>query len=155
MNHTLSKPELVADRILRLCFVLQQEIDRKIVVSSIKDCNAEITFQNLLIMKALEGSKGTHMNAIGELLNISKAQMTQSIDKLVILGMVSRQDSPKDRRKIDIYLTEEGKRVLEAVDKIIKRKIMEKISDLSNTELDRLLKSLEDNIDFFVKDPKK
>ncbi len=151
MNPTLSQPELVADRILRLCFVLQQEIDRKIVVSSIKDVNAEITFQNLSIMKALEGSKGTHMNAIGEILNISKAQMTQSIDKLVALGMVSRQNSTKDRRKIDISLTEEGKRVLEEVDIIIKRKIMEKISDLSNTELDRLLKSLEQNIDFFCK----
>jgi DNA-binding MarR family transcriptional regulator len=151
MNPALSQPELVADRILRLCFVLQQEIDRKIVVSSIKDCNAEITFQNLLIMKALEGSMGTHMNAIGELLNISKAQMTQSIDRLVALGMVSRQDSAKDRRKIDISLTEEGKRVLEEVDIIIKRKIMEKISDLSNTELDGLLKSLEYNINFFCK----
>jgi DNA-binding MarR family transcriptional regulator len=151
MNHTLSKPELVADRILRLCFVLHQEIDRKIVVSSIKDINAEITFQNLLIIKALEGSNGTHMNAISELLNISKAQMTQSIDKLVALGMVSRQDSTKDRRKIDVFLTEEGKRVLEEVDIIIKGKIMEKISDLSNTELDTLFKSLEYNIHFFRK----
>jgi DNA-binding MarR family transcriptional regulator len=151
MNHTLSKPELVADRILRLCFVLQQEIDRKIVFSSIKDCNPEITFQNLLILKALEGSKGTHMNAIGELLNISKAQMTQSIDKLVILGMVSRQHSAKDRRKIDIYLTVKGKRVLEEVDIIIKRKIIEKIGDLSSTEIASMLKSLEYFIDFFCK----
>ena len=151
MNPTSSKPELVADRILRLCFVLQQEIDRKIVVSSIKDVSAEITFQNLLIMKALEGSKGTHMNAIGEILNISKAQMTQSIDKLVALGMVSRQDSTKDRRKIDILLTKEGNRVLEEVDIIIKRKILEKISALSSTELDALLRALEHNIAFFCK----
>jgi DNA-binding MarR family transcriptional regulator len=151
MNPTLSQPELVADRILRLCFVLQQEIDRKIVVSSIKDCNPEITFQNLLIMKALEGSKGKHMNAIGELLNISKAQMTQSIDKLVILGMVSRQHSGEDRRRIDIYLTEKGKQVLEEVDIIIKRKIIEKIGNLSSTEIDRMLKSLEYFINFFCK----
>ena len=151
MSHTLSKPELVADRILRLCFVLQQEIDRKIVVSSIKDCNVEITFQNLLIMKALEGSKGMHMNAIGEILNISKAQMTQSIDKLVALGMVERQDSTMDRRKIDIFLTKEGNRVLEEVDIIIKRKILEKIGNLSSTELDTLLKALEYNIEFFSK----
>ena len=151
MNYSLSKPELVADRILRLCFVLQQEIDRKIVVSSIKECNVKITFQNLLIMKALEGSKGTHMNAIGEILNISKAQMTQSIDKLVALGMVSRQDSTKDRRKIDIFLTKEGNRVLEEVDIIIKGKIMEKIRDLGNTELDTLLRALEHNIQFFCK----
>jgi len=150
MNPTLNKPELVADRILRLCFVIQQEVDRKIVVSSIKDCNVEITFQNLLIMKALEGSKGTHMNAISEILNISKAQMTQSIEKLVALGMVSRQDSTKDRRKINVFLTEEGKRVLEEVDISIKRKLMEKISDLDNTELDTLLKALEYNIHFFV-----
>jgi DNA-binding MarR family transcriptional regulator len=150
MNHTLSKPELVADRILRLCFVLQQEIDRKIVIPSIKDCNPEITFQNLLILKALEGSNGTHMNAIGELLNISKAQMTQSIDKLVILEMASRQHSAKDRRKIDIYLTEKGKRVLEEVDIIIKRKIIEKIGDPSSTEIDSMLKSLEYFIDFFL-----
>jgi DNA-binding MarR family transcriptional regulator len=151
MNPTSSKPELVADRILRLCFLLQQEIDRKIVVSSIKDVNAEITFQNLLIMKALEGSKGTHMNAICEILNISKAQMTQSIDKLVALGMVSRQDSAKDRRKIDIFLTEEGNRVLTEVDVIIKRKILEKIGNLNSTELDTLLKALERNIEFFCK----
>ncbi|MDQ1254787.1 MAG: hypothetical protein QG646_4057 [Euryarchaeota archaeon] len=151
MSHTLSKPELVADRILRLCFVLQQEIDRKIVVSSIKDCNAEITFQNLLIMKALEGSKETHMNAIGEILNISKAQMTQSIDKLVALGMVERQDSTRDRRKIDVFLTKEGNRVLEEVDIIIKRKILEKMGNLSSTELDTLLKALEHNIEFFSK----
>lgn len=151
MNPTSSKPELVADRILRLCFVLQQEIDRKIVVSSIKDVNAEITFQNLLIMKALEGSKGTHMNAICKILNISKAQMTQSIDKLVALGMVSRQDSAKDRRKIDILLTKEGNRVLEEVDVIIKRKILEKIGNLNSTELDTLLKALEYNIEYFSK----
>jgi DNA-binding MarR family transcriptional regulator len=77
--------------------------------------------------------------------------MTQSIDRLVALGMVSRQDSTKDRRKIDVFLTEEGKRVLEEVDIIIKGKIMEKISDLSNTELDTLFKALEYNIHFFRK----
>jgi len=41
--------------------------------------------------------------------------------------------------------------VLEEVDIIIKRKIIEKISDLNSTELDTLLKTLEYNIHFFCK----
>ena len=116
MNHTLSKPELVADRILRLCFVLQQEIDRKIVISSIKDCNVKITFQNLLIMKALEGSRGTHMNAIGEILKaiyffidgtnsgvIDQVEFTRATDK-VIADVVEGWKAIKDSEVKEVTL---------------------------------------------------
>jgi hypothetical protein len=41
--------------------------------------------------------------------------------------------------------------VLEEVDIIIKRKILEKINNLSSTELDMLLKAIEHNIEFFCK----
>ena len=89
-----------------------------------------------------------HINEIGEAMGSAKAQMTQSIDKLVSLGMVNRQSSTQDRRKINITLIAEEKQVFEKIEPVIKRKLKEKLETLSD-ESKKFSESLKNSIEVF------
>ena len=92
-----------------------------------------------------------HMTEIGEDIAISKPQMTQSIDRLISLGMVKRQPDAKDRRKINIKLTATGKETLERLRQMMKSRMKAKMSFLTDDELDRLAGSLRNMADIFAK----
>jgi len=67
--------------------------------------------------------------------------MTQSIDKLIGMGMVEREPDTKDRRKISIRLTQQGRDTVERLDKIMKDFVRDKLTVLSDDELDKLAES--------------
>ena len=55
------------------------------------------------------------MNALGEELIVSPPVITGIIDRLETKGLVKREGSSTDRRKIEIVLTEDGKRAYRKV----------------------------------------
>ncbi len=71
-------------------------------------------------------------------LSISKSQMTHLIDKLISLGIVARVPDTKDRRIINISLTDKGRKVLEEYRRLIRENIERKLSYLKHEELEEL-----------------
>ncbi len=73
------------------------------------------------ILRILRGSKGEMVN-LGEITSrmIDRSSNTSRlIDKLVIKKWVSRKTCPNDRRQSEIYITQEGLKILEQLDKPI------------------------------------
>jgi DNA-binding MarR family transcriptional regulator len=101
----------------------------------------DIAPHHLMIMKELKESGTLHSSEIGGAISIAKPQMTHSIDKLIGLGMVERETDTGDRRKISIRLTQKGQDTVERLDKIMKELVSDKLSVLSDDELDKLAES--------------
>lgn len=85
----------------------------------------------------------TRMSEIGKILKVSKPNITFLVDKLEEQGLISRENDKDDRRAINILLTEKGRRVIEESKSSLYRKIIGKLSLLSEEDLQNLQVSLE------------
>lgn len=83
------------------------------------------------------------MSDIANRLFISKPYNTLLVDKLIELGLVERLPDPKDRRIINIRLTEKGIGYLNEFKKSNKENIKRRLSVLKPGELKQLLSSLQ------------
>ncbi len=69
---------------------------------------------------------------------VPKSQMTRLIDHLVRLNILARQPDARDRRVINISLTDNGRAVLEEYRQVVKRSIRDKLSHLTPSDLAEL-----------------
>lgn len=83
------------------------------------------------------------ISTIGGWLGISKSNMTAVIDKLIALGYIERRPSTEDRRIIDISITAEGRRYMEACKTEARESVKKRLSTLSTEDIDSLYASLE------------
>jgi DNA-binding MarR family transcriptional regulator len=136
-------PSLV--RSLRLCF------EKDVVKPSLHLSGEDLSPHHFQIMKFVDIEGHPYIGEISEESKISKAQMTNSIDKLVSLGMIIRIPDTRDRRKICLELTEKGKSVVTRMDAIVNQHMKKKLSKLSDAELSELWRALEYLITTFKK----
>ena len=80
---------------------------------------------------------------IGNILHISKQQMTSITEKLVDAGFVSRKGDPSDRRRLLLSLTDAGRCVLDKQNDIVRRKFIESLKGLTEGEQEDLASSIE------------
>ena len=86
-----------------------------------------------------------HQNAIGEKLLISKSNVVAIVDRLEELGLVKRERSREDRRRIVVHLTEAGRNLVLELFPGHAAAITEELSCLSpaeQQELGRLCRKL-------------
>lgn len=82
------------------------------------------------------------ISVIGDILFISRPNMTSHIDKLVKDGMVERIPDEKDRRITRIKITLEGSRFIKKSRLIVEDNMRENLSPLNNEELEDLYKAI-------------
>lgn len=85
----------------------------------------------------------TKMSDISRVLRVTKSNITFLVDKLEEQGLIGRQPDPDDRRVMKIYLTDEGRSLIEAERKALLQKIKGKLDTLSEDDLARLKESLD------------
>jgi DNA-binding MarR family transcriptional regulator len=72
-----------------------------------------LSFSHLnILMRLFHGGK-CGVSEIGERMGISNAAASQSIDRLVNLGLIERSEDPKDRRAKQLTLTAKGLALVE------------------------------------------
>jgi len=125
----------------RISPVLHRKLERDLSKVVLQQFGEDIALHHLMIMKELNESGTLYSSEIAEATSIAKPQMTRAIDKLIIMGIVEREPDTKDRRKINIKLTHEGRDTVERLENIMKGIISEKLSVLTNDELERLTES--------------
>ena len=70
--------------------------------------------------------------------NISRPAISQAVDMLVNKGLMTRTQSTKDRRYIELALTDSGNALLDTVFKETRAWMKELMSDLTDDELDTI-----------------
>lgn len=95
-------------------------------------------FQILAVLKR----KGNNLYQKWQKLFISTPNMTKLLNKLIDEGMIERIPGEKDRRIININLTEKGSTYLKSSFLEIQSSLKDKISSLPDEKLDKLNDSL-------------
>tara|TARA_Y100000588_G_scaffold395117_1_gene520054 strand:+ start:21623 stop:22147 length:525 start_codon:yes stop_codon:yes gene_type:complete len=114
-----------------------------------------LTGPQLLIMHEVAQTDGITASRIAQNVNLSPATVTNILDRLESRALVSRVRSQLDKRRVSLYLTEQGKALLDQAPQPLQDHFIEKFSSLSEWEQTLLLSSMQriaammdaDNID--------
>ena len=106
----------------------------------------DITLQQFNILRILRGSDPKPLSTltIRERMLDKMSDTSRIVDRLVIKGLAIKKTCSIDKRLVDVNITKEGKKILEAIDK--KQQEMTSVTkNLSDTEL-KQLNTLLDNL---------
>jgi len=71
-----------------------------------------LSFSQIIVLMRLYHGGKSDVSGIGEQLGITNAAASQSIDRLVNLGLIERNEDPEDRRVKQLVLTRKGQAVV-------------------------------------------
>lgn len=101
------------------------------------------------LLKALEDKDGVSMSDLAGILGVQPPTVTKMISRLASQGYVERKASKGDGRQALVYMTDQGRDAIAAIDKVWKR--IEKdalagIDDKDRKRLRKLLRQVERNL---------
>ena len=132
-------------------------IDRRLVVTMMQKGNvfAEninttlqvygLTLQQFNVLRILRGRKGeaASLESITADMIHRRSNTSRLVDKLIDKALASREVCPENRRKVDIFITKKGLRLLEKMEPEIKKTEEDLTASLNKNEMDQLLQLLE------------
>ena len=102
-----------------------------------------LTTPQLLIMLEIDKTSGVNSSQVAKNVNLSAATVTNILDRLENKGLVSRVRSTQDKRKVSLYLTEDGKALLLNAPQALQEHFIENFANLAQWEQSQLLSSME------------
>jgi len=130
---TKPKIDLIAENLISIHPLLYKSISKPLKAKS------SITPGGMFVLGSLKRHGILSMSDIGKCLSMPKPHITVIVDKLIEEGYVERQSDPKDRRLVNILLTEKGLADFEDIKKDISENLKIKLSTLSNEEQEILV----------------
>lgn len=128
----------IAEKLLTVGPIMIKKIIKFDLISS-----GIIPVNQLMVLGILHEHGSLSISKISKKLTISKPQMTIIVDKLAKNGLVYRIYNNKDRRIININLTENGNEYCKDLSEALKENLSRKLKTLSEEDLTTLLNSLE------------
>jgi DNA-binding MarR family transcriptional regulator len=102
-----------------------------------------LTSPQLLIMLEIDKASGVNSSQVAKSVNLSPATVTNIIDRLENKNLVSRVRDTQDKRKVGLYLTDDGKAILLNAPQALQEHFIEKFANLAQWEQSQLLSSME------------
>lgn len=100
----------------------------------------ELSQQQFNVLRILRGQKGkpANLSTIQERMIDKSSNTTRLIDKLIQKGYVKRQVCAKNRRKIEVFITEDGLELLKQLDPLVEQSNQSIVENLSTVEIEKL-----------------
>ncbi len=100
----------------------------------------EISLEQFNVLRILRGKNGepSNLKDIQDRMISKMSNTTRLVDKLILKNYVERFICEKNRRKVDIYITKEGLKLLDILDPIVDKKEKELTDNLNTEELETL-----------------
>ncbi len=97
----------------------------------------DLSLQQFNVLRILKGRKDkpANLSFIQERMISKMSNTSRLVDKLIQKQLVKRTICEQNRRKVDIYITEKGKNLLNEVNEMVDRKEYEITSNLSVSQL--------------------
>jgi DNA-binding MarR family transcriptional regulator len=102
-----------------------------------------LTTSQLVVMQLLKRSPGLTITKLAERVSLRQATVTALIDKLESRSLVQRKRSDLDRRRVELYLTEEGSAMIEAAPTILQERFIVQFDQLEDWEQSFILAALQ------------
>ncbi len=132
-------------------------IDSKQIIISILETNCkvleilgqalkpyEISLQQFNVLRILRGQKGVpaNLSTVQERMVNRMSNTTRIIDKLIDKNFVQRNICEKNRRKIELFITDEGMSLLKVVDPVVDKAEKQITQALRSDEQENLFELL-------------
>lgn len=100
----------------------------------------DLTAQQFNVMRILRGQKGkpANLSTIQERMIDKSSNTTRLIDKLIQKDLVKRQVCEKNRRKIEVFITQQGLDLLLELDPLVEQFNQHIVEQLSDNEIEKL-----------------
>lgn len=109
----------------------------------------DLTINDVHVIDAIGLGEPKNMTAISRELSVTVGTLTIAMNGLVKKGYVDRQRSEKDRRRVNISLTEKGRRAFESHAEFHRAMVDKIAGNLSLEEMESLMNLLTRLTDFF------
>jgi DNA-binding MarR family transcriptional regulator len=108
-----------------------------------------VSFQQFNVLRILRGQKGVaaNLSTVHERMVNRTSNTTRIIDKLSDKNLVKRNICKENRRKIELFITNEGLKLLSVIDTIVEKtedKATQKLNEKEKEKLIALLKQIND-----------
>ncbi len=100
-----------------------------------------MTGPQLLVLQEADKIDGVTAKQISESVNLSQGTVTTILDRLESRHLIQRVRSQQDRRRVAIYLTDQGKALLARAPKPLQDYFLERFQSLEDWEQNLLLSS--------------
>ena len=130
------------DRILENMFVIMLITHKKMLRMDLGGRPDNLTRLHLAVMGEL-GQNNMTMSELANTLMMTKPQLTHLVDSLVSQGIVERRPDEKDRRVINLALTEKGRALLKEMKLKVKENTKKRLASLTTEELSQMSTALE------------
>jgi DNA-binding MarR family transcriptional regulator len=97
------------------------------------------------VLRILRGQNGNpaNLSTLQDRMIDKSSNTTRLVDKLISKGWVKRNVCKQNRRKIEMFITDDGLKILKQLDPIIEQNNKNILSNLTNNELEHLNKLLD------------
>ncbi len=102
-----------------------------------------LTAPQLLLLQAIGNHEDAAIGELAKVINLSQATVTIIVDRLESRGLVFRQRSEQDKRKVFIRLTDAGKTALEEAPTPLQESFIKRFQELPDWEQSMILSSLQ------------
>ena len=108
-----------------------------------------VSFQQFNVLRILRGQKGVaaNLSTVHKRMVNRTSNTTRIIDKLSDKNLVKRNICKENRRKIELFITNEGLKLLSVIDTIVEKtedKATKKLNEKEKEKLIALLKQIND-----------
>lgn len=101
-----------------------------------------LTVPQFLLLQALEPGRGVSPSVIARKVVLSRATITNILDRLEKSGLVERRPSREDRRSVEVWLTDAGAARLAAAPPLFQSSFLAKFEKLEDWEKSMLAAAL-------------
>jgi DNA-binding MarR family transcriptional regulator len=97
-----------------------------------------ITGGQAALLWAIRSNPGTGLQGLADLEGVSAPAMSAHVDRLEAAGLVARRRSERDRRRVELEVTEEGHRILRSARRRRTAWLAERLRRLEPDEVERI-----------------
>ena len=102
-----------------------------------------LTGPQLVILQEISRFEEVTAGEIARAVSLSQATVTGILDRMEKRGLIARQRSDSDKRRIMVRITETGKKILEEAPPLMQEAFVERFSNLQEWEQNMILSALQ------------
>jgi len=102
-----------------------------------------LTGPQALVLKETVSESGVTAGEVARRINLSQATVTDILNRLELRGLISRQRSDQDRRKVLVLATTQGRAIINTSPPLLQESFVTRFRELEEQEQRQLLMSLQ------------
>jgi DNA-binding MarR family transcriptional regulator len=103
---------------------------------------ANLSVPQFRLLRFVRRNPGTSLSPLAEHLGTTLPAASQLVERLVRAGLVTREQHPEERRRVELRLTEAGGATLAECDARTRAWLCERLAGLADADLNRLARTL-------------